>query len=100
MPISGRRILPLAQEVLRCLHTHLGSKLPAQVNAALAALLRLSRAHADALLGYAAFLSGLMEYLEDLDSSQLLLVPFLALSLPPSSPACCCSRMQSGIACG
>ena len=67
----------LAQEVLRCLHTHLGSKLPTHVDAALAALLQLSREHADALLDYAAFLSSLMEYLEDLTSEQLLLVPLL-----------------------
>lgn len=76
------------QEVLRCLHTHLSSKLSSQVSSALAALVQLSREHTSALMGYAAFLSCIMDYLEDFTFSQLLQV-----YKPP--PAVCDDRFDA-----
>ena len=66
--------MPLWQEVLRALHSHLGSRLPAQVSTALAALLEMSGKHAELLLGYSAFLTNILEYIEDFTSPQLMQV--------------------------
>ncbi|BDA41598.1 probable fanconi anemia group D2 protein homolog [Coccomyxa sp. Obi] len=59
------------QEVLRCLHSHLGSKVASQTCAAIDALLQLAHSNIEALLNYAAFLTSIMEYLEDYDSKQV-----------------------------
>ncbi len=59
------------QEVLRCLHTHLGSKVASQTCAAIDTLLQLAHSNIEALLSYAAFLTSIMEYLEDYDSKQV-----------------------------
>jgi hypothetical protein len=52
----------------------LSSRLPAQVSSALAALLELSDNHAELLLGYLAFLTNILEYIEDFTSAQLMQV--------------------------
>lgn len=62
--------------MLRALHSHLGSRLPAHVSSALAALLELSGKHAQLLLGYSAFLTNILEYIEDFTSPQLLQVQY------------------------
>lgn len=62
--------------MLRALHSHLGSRLPTQVSGALVALLELSGKHAELLLGYSAFLTNILEYVEDFTSAQLLQVHF------------------------
>lgn len=59
------------QEALRCLHTHLGSRVKTQTSTALHCLLQLSSTHVSALLGYAAFLTSIIEYLEDYENDQL-----------------------------
>ena len=56
------------------MHSHLGSRLPAQVSSALAALLELSGKHAELLQGYSAFLTNILEYVEDFTSAQLMQV--------------------------
>lgn len=64
-------LLCFYQEVLRCLHTHLGSRIAPQTSAAIETLLQLASSNIEALLSYAAFLTSIMEYLEDYDSKQL-----------------------------
>ena len=61
----------LMQEVLRCLHSHLGSRTTKQASTALDALLQLLDADATALLSYAAFLTGMLDYLQDYGHDQV-----------------------------
>eukprot|EP00887_Chlorella_sp_A99_P000490 scaffold17.g490.t1 len=51
------------QEVLRTLHGHLGERVGSEVSAALDVLSRLSREQTSMLLRYAAFLTGILNYL-------------------------------------
>ena len=60
-----------AQEVLRCLHSHLGSRAAKQASTALEALLLLLEADTTALLSYAAFLTGMLEYLQHFSPDQV-----------------------------
>lgn len=59
------------QEVLRCLHSHLGSRAPKQTSTALDALLQLLDANATVLLSYAAHLTGMLEYLQHFSHAQV-----------------------------
>ena len=63
--------LAYMQEVLRCLHSHLGSRAPKQTSTALDALLQLLGADATALLSYAAYLTGMLEYLQHFSHDQV-----------------------------
>ena len=57
--------------MLRCLHSHLGSGATRQASTALDALLQLLEADATALLSYAAFLTGMLEYLQHFSHGQV-----------------------------
>ena len=59
------------QEVLRCLHSHVGSRAAKQASTALDVLLQLLEADATALLSYAAFLTGMLEYLQHFSHNQI-----------------------------
>ena len=59
------------QGVLRCLHSHLGSRAPKQTSSALDALLQLLDADTTALLSYAAYLTGMLEYLQHFSHDQV-----------------------------
>lgn len=69
----------LMQEVLRCLHSHLGSRTTSQASTALDALLQLLDADATALLSYAAFLTGMLDYLQGYGHDQVQQVNQLCL---------------------
>ncbi|PSC75642.1 Fanconi anemia group D2-like protein [Micractinium conductrix] len=59
------------QEVLRVLHGHLGAQVPAEASAALGVLVSLAKQHGEALLGYAAFLTTVLDYVEGYTDPQV-----------------------------
>ncbi len=59
------------QEVLGGLHGHLGSGQPGEVTAALEVLLGLTHSHTSLLLQHAAFVSTLLDCLDNFTQAQL-----------------------------
>lgn len=59
------------QEVLRCLQSHVGSRAAKQASTALDVLLQLLETNATVLLSYAAFLTGMLEYLQHFGYDQV-----------------------------
>lgn len=59
------------QEVLRTLHGHLGERVGSEVSAALDVLSRLSREQTSMLLRYAAFLTGILNYVDGYSDAQV-----------------------------
>jgi len=61
----------LTQEVLRALHSHLGAQVAAETSSALRVLLALSQQHTQALVGYAAFLTNILDYIDTYTDAQV-----------------------------
>ena len=59
------------QEVLRALHSHLGAQVAAETSAALQVLQRLSQQQTASLLGYAAFLTNILDYVDAYSDQQV-----------------------------
>ena len=81
--------------MLRVLHGHLGAQVPAEASAALGVLVSLAKQHGEALLGYAAFLTTVLDYVEGYTDPQVQQVGAAGLVavahgvslLPPFAPA-------------
>lgn len=58
------------QDVLRALHSHLGSNVAAETDMALEVLSTLAREHTASLMAYAAFLTNMLDYLDGYTDAQ------------------------------